>query len=229
MKFAMNFIKEDIHPFWYFMSGYEIKNFEKRKYIFMSIAFIFFAIFFWIIQGISGLVFAFIFGAVGYKLPYLMLKMQHNKNCKEIYNAIPIWINHVCILMEEHTIHHSIISSFDENTPLCIQKDLDRFIQLIETNHEDKAAYLNFLGRYQMEDFKDIMLKLFEYRNVSKERLKYEVYNLNKGISKIENQKRQSRFKTETFIADMCVTLLLGIPCMYMVFISMLCSEIGLQ
>lgn len=159
-----------------------------------------------------------------YKVPYAYLSLVHTQNCNDVIGAIPLWVNQIYALIEKNTIHNAILNSYSEHTPKAIQKDLQEFIRRIELQPDDKDAYLNFLARYRIDGFLDIMLKLYEFRSLSKEKLKYEIKNLNQSLGKIETMKRQNQFRNEVFLGDTCTCFIIFIPCIYMTVISLMPS-----
>lgn len=165
---------------------------------------------------------------VGYKLPYLFLRLRHNQQCNRIVDAIPLWVNMLYSLIGENNIYNAILLSY-EDAPISMKKDLSQFIEEIRLNNSDKDAYLNFLSRYKIEHFKDIMMKLFEFRNLSKDKLKYEISILNESLSGIEVLKRERRYKNELFTADSLTLIMMCIPCIYMFFVSLILSSLMLN
>lgn len=160
----------------------------------------------------------------GYKVPYFMLSMRHTQNCNEVVAAIPLWVNQLYALIEKNTIHNAIVNSLDKHTPAAIGQDLTYLIEQITLHPDNKDAYIGFLARYQIEGFMDIMLKLYEFRSLSKEKLKYEMRHLNESLGKIEAMKRQNRFRNEVFFGDTCTCFILFIPCVYLTLISLMPS-----
>ena len=87
---------------------------------------------------------------------------------------------------------------------------------------------MGFLARYEIEGFRDIMMKLYEFRNLSKDKLKYEISALNKTLIDLEKLKREKRFKNETFLADTLTLVMMTVPCVYMFFVSLILSNVML-
>lgn len=158
------------------------------------------------------------------RLPYGYLCLRHTQNCNEVIAAIPLWVNQIYALIEKNTIHNAILNSYGSHTPKAIRQDLQELIHCIEVQPDDKDAYLHFLSRYRIEGFLDIMLKLYEFRSLSKEKLKYEIKNLNQSLGKIETMKRQNQFRNEVFFGDTCTCFIIFIPCIYMTVISLMPS-----
>lgn len=213
---------EDISQFKYFMSEKEIKDFTKTKIILgltplltLLPMFLYRNFSFWLIIPVA-MVFA-------YKFPYFYLSLRHNQHCNDVIIAVPLWLNTVYALIEKNTIHNAIINSLDDNTPVVIKKDLQDFVNRIQENPEDKDAYMRYLNRYKIDGFDEIMLKLFEFRSLDKNRLKEEFDFLNQSLEKINQMKRQQRFKSEVNILDYIVAaVLIGIPCVYLLAASMM-------
>lgn len=128
-------------------------------------------------------------------------------------------------LIGENNIYNAITLSY-ETAPAILQSDLYKFIIRIEKDHADKDAYIGFLSHYQIEGFKDIMMKIYEYRGLSKDKLKYEIAGLTKALTKIEQNKREKRYHNELFTTDLLTMVLMCVPCMYMFFISLLLSQL---
>lgn len=164
----------------------------------------------------------------GYKMPFILLKLRHNQQCNRIVDAIPIWVNMIYSLIGENNIYNAIVISY-EDAPKIIKKDLTEFIEKIHIDNSDKDAYIDFLSQYKIEHFKDIMMKLFEFRNLSKDKLKYEISLLNESLAGIELIKRERRYKNELFMADSLTLVMMCIPCMYMFFVSLILSELMLS
>lgn len=114
----------------------------------------------------------------GYKLPWLWLRLRHNQRCRQISDAIILWVNTIYALIGENNIYNAI--SLYASAPEILKPDLECFIQQITLDHSDKDAYLNFLSMYEIDGFRDIMMKLYEYRSLSKDKLKYEIAALTK-------------------------------------------------
>lgn len=213
---------EDISQFKYFMSEKEIKDFTKTKIILgltpllaLLPMFLYRNFSFWLIIPVA-MVFA-------YKFPYFYLSLRHNQHCNDVIIAVPLWLNTVYALIEKNTIHNAIINSLDDNTPVVIKKDLQDFVNRIQENPEDKDAYMKYLNRYKIDGFDEIMLKLFEFRSLDKNRLKDEFDFLNQSLEKINQMKRIQRFKSEVNILDYIVAaVLIGIPCVYLLAASMM-------
>ena len=140
-------------------------------------------------------------------------------------DAVIIWVNTIYSLIGENNIYNAITISY-ESTPEILKKDLEEFIQQITLDHADKDAYLHFLSGYDIDGFQDIMMKLYEYRGLSKEKLKYEIAALTKALSKIEKNKRERRYRNELFMADTLTMIMMSIPCMYMFFVSLILSQL---
>lgn len=223
MKLWNFLVHEKIDAYYYFMSEKERQGYMKRKLILACtplLALILMAI----RQDFSNLIWMPFVMLLFYKLPYILLSMRHTQNCNDVVSAIPLWVNQIYALIEKNTIHNAIVNSLSDHTPKAIRNDLREFINRIEKQPNDKEAYLAFLSRYQIEGFLDIMLKLYEFRSLSKEKLKYEIRNLNQSLSKIEALKRQNQFKNEVFIGDTCTCFIIFIPCLYMTVISLMPS-----
>ena len=69
-------------------------------------------------------------------------------------------------------------------------------------------------------------MKIYEYRELSKDKLKYEIAGLTKALTKIEQNKREKRYRNELFTADLLTMVLMCVPCMYMFFVSLLLSQL---
>ena len=225
MKYLDKYLKEDITKYHYLMSEKEIENYEKNKLKFLGIGVVVFLPIF-LIFGVKAI--SFVLYAVGllfmYKLLYIIIKLQHRQRANEIVDAVPLWINTIYALIGEHNIHNAIVISL-EDCPKALRYDLEQFIKKIEEN-SSREVYLDFLSKYNIEGFRDIMLKMYEFRNLSKEKLKYEISALNKSLNGLEKLKRERRFKSELFIVDTVVMVMIGVPCIYLFLVSMLMSEV---
>lgn len=223
MKLWRLLFHENIDKYAYFMREKERRSYQKKKLICACMPLL--AVGFMVLRGAyRNIVFLPLVMLLFYKLPYLMLRMRHNQNCNEVVSAIPLWVNEIYALIEKNTIHNAILNSDHAHTPKALRPDLKRLIERIKQNPDDKDAYLDFLSRYQIEGFLDIMLKLYEFRSLSKEKLKYEIRNLNTSLSKIEALKRKIRFNNEVFFGDTCTCFIIFIPCIYMTVISLMPS-----
>ena len=223
MKWWKRLFHENLDKFTYFMSEKERSSYRKKKLICACMPFL--AVGMMALRGsYRNIVFLPLAMLLFYKLPYLLLSMRHTQNCNDVVAAIPLWVNQIYALIEKNTIHNAIINSDHEHTAKALRLDLKQFIKRLEKNPDDKDAYLDFLSRYQVEGFLDIMLKLYEFRSLSKEKLKYEIRNLNQSLSKIEALKRKNRFKNEVFLGDTCTCFIIFIPCIYMTVISLMPS-----
>ena len=161
----------------------------------------------------------------GYKLPWLWLRLRHNQRCRQISDAIILWVNTLYALIGENNIYNAISLSY-ASAPEILKPDLECFIQQITLDHSDKDAYLNFLSMYEIDGFRDIMMKLYEYRSLSKDKLKYEIAALTKALSRIERDKRERRYRSELFTADTLTMIMMSVPCMYMFFVSLILSQL---
>ncbi len=223
MKWWKRLFHENLDKFTYFMSEKERSSYRKKKLICACMPLL--AVGMMALRGsYRNIVFLPLAMLLFYKLPYLLLSMRHTQNCNDVVAAIPLWVNQIYALIEKNTIHNAIINSDHEHTAKALRLDLKQFIKRLEKNPDDKDAYLDFLSRYQVEGFLDIMLKLYEFRSLSKEKLKYEIRNLNQSLSKIEALKRKNRFKNEVFLGDTCTCFIIFIPCIYMTVISLMPS-----
>jgi len=223
MKLWNYLFQENIEKFAYFMKEKERETYQKRKLIFACVP-LAAALFMMLRQDFHHLLFLPFMMYGFYKLPYLFLLMRHTQNCNDVVSAIPLWVNQIYALIEKNTIHNAIVNSLSEHTPKALVSDLNIFVKRINENPNDKDAYLKFLARYRIEGFMDIMLKLYEFRSLSKEKLKYEIRNLNQSLSKIETMKRQNQFRNEVFLGDTCTCFIIFIPCSYMTVISLMPS-----
>ncbi len=136
-----------------------------------------------------------------------------------------IKVNTLYSLIGENNIYNAITMSY-KTAPSILQPDLNEFISKIEKDNANKGAYIGFLSHYQIEGFKDIMMKIYEYRELSKDKLKYEIAGLTKALTKIEQNKREKRYRNELFTADLLTMVLMCVPCMYMFFVSLLLSQL---
>lgn len=223
MNLVKSLIFEDISNYKYFLTPKFIKNYMRNK-ILLALLPLLWLLYMNFTKDFSYVYLVPVAMAFCYKIPYILMKLQHNQNSNDVVKSIPLWINQIYALIEINTIHNAIINSLGDNTPLAIKKDLTAFIEKINKNPKDKSAYLDFLDRYKIDGFSDIMLKLYEFNNLSKEKLKYEIRNLNHDLGKIEAMKRQARFKNETFMCDFGTCFIIFIPCMYLSVISMMPS-----
>lgn len=214
---------ENIEPYKYLMSERKLVNYQKQKLLFACMP-LFTVLVMFIRNDYGNLKWLPLVMLAMYKLPYIFLRMRHTQNCNEVVAAIPLWVNQIYALIEKNTIHNAIINSLSEHTPHAIRKDLERLIEEIEYTPNSKEAYIEFLSRYKIDGFMDIMLKLYEFRNLSKDKLKYEIRNLNQSLSKIEALKRQNQFKNEVFVGDTCTCFIIFVPCIYMTVISLMPS-----
>ena len=206
MKLVRWLLFEDISKYTYMMSEGEKENFQKRKIKTSLLALVYVPIMF-LKQDFSQLMYVPFGMLLLYKLPYIFLRMRHTQGCNDVVSAIPLWMNQLYALLEKNTIHNAIVNSLHAHTPKAITKDLQYFIARIEERPDDKEAYLLFLSRYEIDGFLDIMLKLYEFRNLSKDKLK-----------------RQNQFRNELFLGDTCTCFIIFIPCIYMTVISLMPS-----
>ncbi len=219
------YLKEDITKYHYLMTKTEIENYDKNKLKLLGIGMVLFLTIF-LILGLKLTTFILYFVSLifMYKLLYIVLLMKHRQHANEIVDAVPLWINSIYALIGENNIHNAIIKSLD-TCPKALRYDLEKFIEKINVN-SSREVYLDFLSKYDIEGFRDIMLKMYEFRNLSKEKLKYEISALNKSLGGLEKIKRERRFKNELFLVDIVATFMIGVPCLYLLFISMLLTEL---
>lgn len=225
MSIWKNFFKEDISKFHYLMKKEEIEKYGKIKLQFVLISLLPIA-FIFIMFGVKTetLLTGAVLPIVFYKIPYVLLLMRHRKQANDIVDAVPLWINTIYALIGEHNIHNAIVLSA-ENCPKAMEYELKEFIKEIEKDDTNKEAYLNFLSKYEISGFRDIMMKIYEFRNLSKEKLKYEISALNRSLGGLEKLKREKRFKSELFVVDTIVMVMIGVPCIYLFMVSMLLSS----
>lgn len=212
--------------------GYLLEHKEEWRYSLIRFAFMLF-------MGLIGVLLAVIkrsslpvcivcavgFTYGGYKLPWLWLRLRHNQRCRQISDAIILWVNTIYALIGENNIYNAISLS-NASAPEILKPDLECFIQQITLDHSDKDTYLNFLSMYEIDGFRDIMMKLYEYRSLSKDKLKYEIAALTKALSRIERDKRERRYRSELFTADTLTMIMMSVPCMYMFFVSLILSQL---
>lgn len=213
--FIKSLLYEDLTPYLYFMKEEQVKSYQKKKILFALIPLLV------IFISPSNWFYLVLASFVLYKVPYLLLKLQHNANCNKVVDAVPLWINTIYALVEKNTIHNSIVNSLDVTTPPVMRKELTEFIEKIEKNPDDKSAYVGFLAKYDIDGFFDIMLKFYEFRELSKEKLKYELKLLNEDLSKLESIKRQRRFKGELTTVDILACILLFASSIFLMFLFM--------
>lgn len=216
-----NIFKDDVSKYRYFMTNKDVEKYKKMKII-MALIPLLWVIYMAMNRDFSLIVLVPLAMFLFYKLPYCYLQLVHNQHCNDVVSAIPLWVNQLYALIEKNTIHNAIVNSLGFNTPKAIKADLTEFIDRIERNPNDQSAYMNFLSRYNIDGFTDIMLKLYEFKNLSKDKLKHEIKALNHNLGKIEQMKRQMRFKNETFMVDFYVCLFIFIPCMYLTVVSLM-------
>lgn len=209
------FIHEDISQFEYFMKEEDIQKYQRNKIICCLIPLPFAILFYhyWYI--------ILMLCALCYKIPYFLLKSEHIGNCNKIVDAVPIWIGTIYALVESNTIHNAIVNSLGASTPPILKKELQDLIAKIDKDPNDKDAYMNFLSKYEIDGFLDIMLKFYEYRNLSKDKLKYELKNLNKDLGKFESLKRKNRFESEMRTADLMASVMFFIASIYLTLLFM--------
>lgn len=223
MKLWNLLVYENVERYRYFLEGKTLKHYQIMKLVMLLLPLLLLPGML-IEQQFQKLIMIPVLMLLCYKLPYVILMMHHTQNCNEVIRAIPLWVNQIYALIEKNTIHNAIVNSLSDHTPKAIQKDLQIFIDQIQVQPDDKDAYLKFLSRYQIDGFLDIMLKLYEFRSLSKEKLKYEIKSLNQSLGKIETVKRQSQFQSEIFMGDTCTCFIIFIPCIYMTVISLMPS-----
>lgn len=226
MKALRNLFVDDLTQYQYLMSTKSYENYTKNKLLVVCISFFICFIFAYVKFGIHELSLAFVAVMVvlSYKAPYVFLKLQHLQMCNEIISAIPLWVNTIYALINENNIYNSILKSY-ESAPESMKRDLGEFIKKIEVDASDKDAYIHFLSRYQVDGFREIMMKLYEFRNLSKEKLKYEIADMNRTLGKIETMKRENRHRSEIGMVDILNLVMFGIPCIYMYYVSMLSTN----
>lgn len=223
MNFLKNVLFEDISKFHYFMSAKQIANYQKTK-VMLALIPLLFLIPMYFYQDFSKAPLLLISMVLLYKLPYFLYNSAHKQNHNDIVCAIPLWINMLYALIETNNIHNAIKNSLDTDIPFCIKNELKDFVQKIDIDPTNKQAYLGFLKRYNVEGFSEIMLKLYEFRNLSKEKLKYEIKELNVTLGCIESEKRKLQYKNELSTTDICTGALLFVPSIYIILICMLPS-----
>lgn len=162
---------------------------------------------------------------MAWKIPYILLKLSHNEKCNGVMDAIPIWMNSLYSLIGENNIDNAIRLSYD-TAPEALKSELKIFIEEIQKDSNNKELYIQFLSRYEIEGFKEIMMKLYEYRNLSKNSLRYEILTLNKSLGKIEEMKVIRRCKGELRFADTMASILITVPSLYLLLIQNVLSAI---
>ena len=179
--------------------GYLLEHKEEWRYSLIRFAFMLF-------MGLIGVLLAVIkrsslpvcivcavgFTYGGYKLPWLWLRLRHNQRCRQISDAIILWVNTIYALIGENNIYNAISLS-NASAPEILKPDLE---------------------------------KLYEYRSLSKDKLKYEIAALTKALSRIERDKRERRYRSELFTADTLTMIMMSVPCMYMFFVSLILSQL---
>lgn len=218
---------DDLKKYKYLMTYKELNSYHIYKAIYMCIGMLLSFIFGYLMVGFTFMLIVLVLlGAlIGIKVPFILLTFRHKQRINLVIDAIPIWVNMIYSLIGENNIYNAIVLSY-EDSPQILKNDLKEFIDKININNDDKDAYMNYLDRYNIEGFRDIMMKLYEFRNLSKEKLKYEISSLNETLGNLEKIKRQRRFTNETFMVDILTVVLMTIPCMYLFFVSLLLSEI---
>lgn len=217
---------DDLKKFTYLMNSEEKRKYPHYKLVYAGLGLLFSFSLAYVSLGFgaSMLLCMLLFTLLASKIPFLLLCLRHKQKSNAIVDAIPIWINTLYSMIGENNIYNSIVLSYD-TAPKALQYDLQRLITRIQHNNDDKDAYINFLSAYAIDGFRDIMMKLYEFRNLSKDKLKYEFSHLNDALASIEKMKRERRFKKEMFTVDTSTLLLMTIPCMYLFFVSLLLSE----
>lgn len=223
MNILKNLLFEDISKFSYFMTAKQIANYQKTKLLLAFIPWLC-LIPMYLYQDFSKAPLLLIAMILMYKLPYFLYNAAHKQNHNDIVCAIPLWINMLYALIETNNIHNAIKNSLNTDIPYCIKKELEGFVQKIDADPTNKQAYLGFLKRYNVEGFSEIMLKLYEFRNLSKDKLKYEIKELNVNLGRIESEKRKLQYKNELSTTDVCTGCLLFVPSIYIILICMLPS-----
>lgn len=223
MNILKNLLFEDISKFSYFMTAKQIANYQKTK-VLLALIPLLFLIPMYFYQDYAKAPYIIIAMVLLYKLPYFLYNSAHKQNHNDIVCAIPLWINMLYALIETNNIHNAIKNSLDTDIPYCIKNELESFVQKIDVDPTNKQAYLGFLKRYNVEGFSEIMLKLYEFRNLSKDKLKYEIKELNVTLGRIESEKRKLQYKNELSLTDICMTSLLFLPSIYIMLICMLPS-----
>lgn len=228
MKKKKKLFEEDISKYGYLLSEKEKKSYNTNRILYAACGLILGAgILFWYGVDYLTVLVTCVLCIAGYKFPFILLTLRHKQQCNNIIDAIPLWTNSIYSLIGENNIYNAIKLSY-EDAPKCIKPDLQELIKNIEIDETDKDAYVGFLARYEIEGFRDIMMKLYEFRNLSKDKLKYEISALNKTLSDLEKLKREKRFKNETFLADTLTLVMMTVPCVYMFFVSLILSNVML-
>ena len=195
--------EEDISKYEYLLSEKEKKSYNTNRILYAACGLILGAgILFWYGVDYLTVLVTCVLCAAGYKFPFILLTLRHKQQCNNIIDAIPLWTNSIYSLIGENNIYNAIKLSY-EDAPKCIKPDLQELIKKIEIDETDKDAYVGFLARYEIEGFRDIMMKLYEFRNLSK-------------------------FKNETFLADTLTLVMMTVPCVYMFFVSLILSNVML-
>lgn len=228
MNIIQHFMMEDIQKYSYFMDAKETKAYHMYKKIALFLCTCLGCILAYVTEvNLITIQLILFLGVFGCKIPYFILKLRHNHHCNKMVDAIPLWVNMLYSLIGENNIYNAIMLSY-EDAPICMKKDLYEFIEKIRVTDSDKDAYLDFLSIYNIDHFKDIMMKLYEFRSLSKDKLKYEISILNESLGSIEHLKREHRHKRELFVADSLTLVMMSIPCIYMFFVSLILSELML-
>lgn len=203
------------------------KKFRNQHYACLIVALFTFvpAIILWLGLTYISVCLALVICVSAWRLPYMLLKLSHNTHCNNVMATIPLWINALYSLLGENNIDNAIIASY-ETAPDALKQDLKVFIEQIKEDSANKQVYMNFLSRYEIDGFREIMMKLYEFRNLSKENLRYEILTLNKSLGKIEEMNMEKRCKGEIMMADMMAVVLISIPSLYMMLIQDILTSI---
>lgn len=226
MQGIKKLFEQDISKYEYLMSEKEKKSYKNNTLFYAFVGFVLGGCLIFVngINYLTILITLLLIGG-GYEVPYLLLTLRHKQQCNNVIDAIPLWTNNIYTLIGENNIYNAIVLSY-ETAPQCIKPDLKELIAEIRKDESNKDAYVNFLSRYQIDGFRDIMMKLYEFRNLSKDKLKYEITALNDTLGDLERLKREKRFKKETFLADTMTMVMMTIPCIYMFFVSLILSNV---
>lgn len=160
-----------------------------------------------------------------YKLDYLLLKNRASAKQNEVKEAFPLWMSMLEVLVVTNNIPNTLKKSYDA-CPRPIKKDLKNLIAQLERDPIDKVAYSNFLKQYNLPEVSEIVMDLYQFNFLDKNKISTEFSALHNRVNRIKSDTRKARQKSEIFIVGALNSVSLMVVSIYIMMVSNLLSSV---
>lgn len=162
---------------------------------------------------------------ITFKIGYLRIKKQFNKKRSEVYNSFPLWVSTLQILI----ISNNVTNTFKKSLPTCpkaFKRDLEKFVEEIEFDPDNKEHYKNFLKRYKIDEINEIIMDMYAFNRMDKNEIVRQFKIVNERLNKIQNNIRTRKQEQSLFFISALNSIPLLTASIYVLIVSMMLSSV---